>query len=235
MWHYMSSLSQKLHLHIVSRPTPAPGQLWTHVPSDIWKPLEPTLLPAGTVVLVGISASFVAAWNFSFPTKTEKILWRTCSLIHFAFSMFAGAYYVYCEIRASFGRKRRETKCEVREIVPSMNAIATAAAMNTAAHVRQPVNEDKGPSTSILAIRMLSESYIPQSNAARGGLSGWRNISRDGNPEYTVSLRLMIPFAIGCFLYVICRIILYTEDFAGLRLQPAEIYVDVNRFLPFLS
>lgn len=234
----MSSLSQKLHFHIVSRPTPAPGHLWIHVPSDIWKPLEPALLPAGTVVLLGISASFVAAWNFSFPTDTEKILWRTSSLIHFAFSMFAGAYYVYCEIHTSFGRKPRETQCPVREIIPSMNATATAAVMNTAAQVQQPVNEDKHPYVSRCTIQMPSASFIehtPTPSAAQSRLSDWRNISRDGNPEYTVSLRLMVPFAIGCFLYVICRIILYTEDFAALRLQPAEIYVSVNQFLPFLS
>ena len=129
-------------------------------------------------------------------------------------------------------------QCEVREMFPYLNATAAAAAMSIAAEVRQPVNEVKGPSIFIRTIQMPSASFIqhePQPNAARGHPSGWRNISRDGNPEYTVSLRLMVPFAMGCFLYVICRIILYTEDFAGLRLQPAEIYVAVNQFLPFLS
>lgn len=49
-----------------------------------------------------------------------------------------------------------------------------------------------------------------------------------------VPLRLIIPITITCFAYVLCRFYIYLEDLMSLRLQPADVYLTVNKFLPFL-
>ncbi|KAH8429471.1 uncharacterized protein LDX57_007133 [Aspergillus melleus] len=72
-------------------------------------------------------------------------------------------------------------------------------------------------------------------SAFRGTLSRWRNISVDNDPEMSVSMRVLLPVSIMCILYVFARVYIYVEDFASLRSQPSGVYIDVNKFLPFLG
>ncbi len=63
----------------------------------------------------------------------------------------------------------------------------------------------------------------------------WRNLSPEQDPALRVSLRVYVPVLLICIIYALCRVFIYVEDFIGLRSQPAEVYVTVNRFIPFLS
>ena len=42
--------------------------------------------------ILGFCGSFVAAWNFYFPTPTERLLWRIASVYTLAFGIFGGMY-----------------------------------------------------------------------------------------------------------------------------------------------
>ncbi|KAI1088214.1 hypothetical protein F5B19DRAFT_486141 [Rostrohypoxylon terebratum] len=69
------------------------------------------------------------------------------------------------------------------------------------------------------------ELQLPQSVEGDVGLlvKSWRNISVDQDPEMAVPLRVIVPMTITSY------------DFLSLRIQPAGIYVTVNRFIPFLG
>lgn len=60
-----------------------------------------------------------------------------------------------------------------------------------------------------------------------------RNISADKDPEMALPLRALVAVTVVCVPYTLCRIYLYVEDYMSLRVQPAGVYVTVNRYVPF--
>ncbi|OAA67222.1 hypothetical protein SPI_01798 [Niveomyces insectorum RCEF 264] len=80
------------------------------------KPIDVPLLPLRTVVLLGISVSFMTAWNFTFPTYAERVLWRACSLCHCVLSIYDGLYCIYGVILAHRTRGRGEAEYEREEV-----------------------------------------------------------------------------------------------------------------------
>lgn len=60
-----------------------------------------------------------------------------------------------------------------------------------------------------------------------------RNISADKDPEMALPLRALIAVTVVCVPYTLARIYVYVEDFISMRVQPADVYVTVNRYLPF--
>lgn len=66
-------------------------------------------------------------------------------------------------------------------------------------------------------------------------LRSWRNISSDQDPEMTVHLRWISVSWFMALVYIWCRLLFYTEDFISLRQQPADVYIALNQFLPFIN
>lgn len=81
-----------LHIRVFSRAVKS--RPWDRFPSDTWLcPSFAWTIPA-TCVTVIFSILFIAGWNFHFPTNTEKIMWRVCSVYHAVFSLYGASYYL---------------------------------------------------------------------------------------------------------------------------------------------
>ncbi|KAL3450508.1 hypothetical protein BJX65DRAFT_315965 [Aspergillus insuetus] len=55
------------------------------------------------------------------------------------------------------------------------------------------------------------------------------------DPKANVPLSVLVPVSITCLFYILSRLYIFTEDLISLRVQPAAVYVSVNKFLPFLD
>jgi hypothetical protein len=82
---------------------PVTSRPWDRFPSDAWLCPDFTYTPIALCVLLGFSIMFIVAWNFYFPTYTEKVLWRICSVYHAVFSIYGGVYFL---IEMSKSRRR---------------------------------------------------------------------------------------------------------------------------------
>lgn len=102
-WSYYTRLAQLFHIHLFSRPVTS--RPWDRFPSDTWLCPDLTYTPIPICILLGFSCLFLLAWDFYFPTYTEKVLWRICSVYHAIFSIYGGIYY-FIEIIQS---RRRST------------------------------------------------------------------------------------------------------------------------------
>ncbi|RAL17628.1 uncharacterized protein BO97DRAFT_381181 [Aspergillus homomorphus CBS 101889] len=204
-WKYYTRLAHILHIPIFSRPVRA--RPWDRFPSDTWLCPDYKYSPLALIILLGFSALFLVAWDFYFPTYTEKIMWRISSVYNAAFSIYGGVYYLiemYRSKRRAIGSKRLE---QLTEEIPTSRPVYHHAS-------------DSDPETL---------------TSLRDSLLGLQNISEEHDPEMAVSLPVLIPVTITCALYVFARGYIYVEDFISLRAQPSGVYADVNKFLPFLG
>ncbi|RAH64382.1 uncharacterized protein BO66DRAFT_242417 [Aspergillus aculeatinus CBS 121060] len=208
-WKYYTRLTQIMRIPIFSRPIRA--RPWDRFPSDTWLTPEYKYSPLALIILLGFSALFLVAWDFYFPTYTEKILWRICSVYNAAFSIYGGIYY-FVEMSRS-GKRVGEPKPRVEMVGPTRR-------------YQRPVHHHHDNSDSSMETTLVS---------VRESLLGLRNISEEDDPEMAVSFRVLIPVTITCALYVFARGYIYVEDFISLRAQPSGAYADVNKFLPFLG
>jgi hypothetical protein len=90
-WGYYTRVAEILHIPFFSRPVTS--RPWDRFRSDSWLCPDIKYTPITSVILLGFSVLFLAAWNFHFPTNTERVLWRVCSIYHAFFSIFGGFYF----------------------------------------------------------------------------------------------------------------------------------------------
>jgi hypothetical protein len=79
-----------LRLPLYSRPITVKPR--DRIPSDTW--LKPDMLREwfSMFFIFAFAATLMAAWNFHFPTSTERMLWRISSAFNVAFTLFGGGY-----------------------------------------------------------------------------------------------------------------------------------------------
>lgn len=107
IWSYYNSILAKGHLgglgtrRVTVRPT-------NRIRSDNWlvSPLS-TATGAGVLIIV-YSTLFTTAWNLSFPTETEHILWRVASIITLVYGVVGLIVAWYCHCILLPGWKARE-------------------------------------------------------------------------------------------------------------------------------
>ncbi|CAI6339391.1 unnamed protein product [Periconia digitata] len=219
-WNYYVRLCHMMRFRFVSRPiTTRP---WDRFPSDTWLAADAQLAPLAAIVLIGFSFLFTLAWNFHFPTPTEKLLWRVCSIYHTAFSIYGGVYYLIEML--SYTRQQR-TQQRTQQDTQQPTQRHTMVSM-------QVQDQEAIPRNSLP--RYLKLQIYRQFRNLLNYLRSWRNISPEQDPNMEVPLRVLYPVTITCFLYIVCRIYIYFEDFFSLRTQPADVYLTVNKFIPFL-
>jgi len=187
---------------LVSRPITA--RPWNRFPSDTWLYADAKYTPYASLVTLGFSFLFTLAWNFHFPTYTEQLLWRICSVYHTAFTIYGGLYYLV----ETIGNKKKTQAKTMARVATQVEDVETQAKRRHGIYRR---------GKTLLA-----------------WMRTWRNVSPDQDPEMEVPLRIILPVSITCLLYVLCRVYIYFEDFFGLRQQPAGVYLTVNKFIPFL-
>ncbi|EXK27644.1 hypothetical protein IWW34DRAFT_697593 [Fusarium oxysporum f. sp. albedinis] len=207
-WRYYVSLAHKLRINFVSRPVSRTP--WDRVPSDIWLIPEPWFAPGAALILIGFSVIFVLAWNFQFPTASEKLLWRICSAYHAAFSIYGGGYYAFEMFKPSKSKQG-----------------APIAQLSSQLRTNSMESIEMESQRRVTFGRRRFLRFVERARV-------WRNLSEDQDPEMEVPLRVIIPITVACFVYCLCRFYIYIEDLISLRLQPAEVYLTVNRYLPFL-
>ncbi|KAL1979410.1 hypothetical protein VTN96DRAFT_6053 [Rasamsonia emersonii] len=151
---------------------------------------------------------FICGWNYSFPTRAEKILWRAasvgvmgCLFAYCAISEFA--FSVYPSIQQRFfpamGKQDEEGQPRSR---------------------RQRIAQEK---SRLKRIAMTVADCC-------------RNNSLEQDPDLTVPLKAILPMYVVGFIYCHCRTYILFEDILELRSLPASAYMTVNwtNILPHL-
>lgn len=195
-----------LYIRVFSRPVHS--RPWDRYPSDTWLcPSFAWMIPASCVTVL-FSILFIVGWNFHFPTPTEKIMWRVCSIYHAVFSLYGATYYLL----EAFKSKKR----------PSHSS-----------HSRQhlnPVEEEKPDGSSYLESKL---GVFRKFALVTIFLKRWHNTLPIQDPGARIPFRVLVPITVTCALYVICRLYIYIEDLISLRQQPSQVYVSTN-FLSWL-
>ncbi|KAF5643396.1 oxidoreductase [Fusarium tjaetaba] len=198
----IEEIPHKLRINFVSRPVSRTP--WDRVPSDIWLIPEPWFAPGAALILIGFSVIFVLAWNFQFPTASEKLLWRICSAYHAAFSIYGGAYYAVEMFKPS---KRKKA--------------APIAQLSSQLRTNSMESIEMESQRRVTFGRRRFLRFVERARV-------WRNLSEDQDPEMEVPLRVIIPITVACFVYCLCRFYIYIEDLISLRLQPAEVLIHLG-------
>ncbi|KAJ5263650.1 hypothetical protein N7478_011255 [Penicillium angulare] len=73
-WRYYTCITQRLHWPIFSRSVKTIP--YNRIPSDRFLVLDFTAEILGAPIIVSFGCIFMFAWNFSFPSAAEKVLWR---------------------------------------------------------------------------------------------------------------------------------------------------------------
>ena len=243
-WSYYAQLTYMVRVPLFSREVKA--RPWDRLPSDAWLPIDRNLIAPGVIIIVGFSASLIAAWDFDFPTHGEKIAWRVCSAYHAFYSISVGVYYMYVLLKP----KKERDKDEVKEIagipppVPPKSPKHQAKNLGIRAGL-DDVLQRKPTFYDVEAVEAGSATSPGQtwsrsrlSDLVRAGiewLKTWRNISPDGDPDMEIGLRATFVPLIGTFLLIFCRLFFYIEDFISIRQQPAGVYRAMNKFVPFMN
>ena len=96
MWLYYTQILKNIRNLIWKQPKKR--KPYDHIPSDYWP--SPRLMrlevPTGLIILV-FAASFLVGWNFSFPTPSERMIWRVASVFNLGYG-FVGILIVWAWI-----------------------------------------------------------------------------------------------------------------------------------------
>jgi len=148
----------------------------------------------------------LAAWNLDFPTSLEKHMWRACSLILIATASIGAFYH---EIIAIFFPNWKKKACD-----------------------RFAANHQRMTDLESTASKVkFSEKVRRKQQRVILWLS---NNSFNGDPSWTMELRVLLPALICGALYAISRGYLLLEDWINFRGQNPGVYKTVNwgGFLP---
>ncbi|KAL2016206.1 hypothetical protein VTK56DRAFT_4063 [Thermocarpiscus australiensis] len=231
-WSYYARLTELLHIPVFSRRITA--RPWDRLPSYEWLVIDPALLVAASPVLTAFSVSPLIAWNFYFPTEGEKITWRVCSIYHVLYSGGTGLYLVYSHIRET----RKAVSVRVRAAIPTPSRPEMQSHERTETPTATAVCSSKAPfdvETGVVFSEQVGARFKRAVQVGSNWLKSLRNISPDGDPDMELPLYIIIPFLPATFLYILCRVFFYVEDFVSIRQQPVGAYTAMNKFLPFMS
>ncbi|PKS07213.1 hypothetical protein jhhlp_005815 [Lomentospora prolificans] len=229
-WAYYYELTYKMRLPLISRPITA--RPWDRFPSNAWFPPEGWVLIAALFVQIPFSVSFLIGWNFYFASEAEKWLWRVASIYHALFTLIGTYYYIKCiprELLSNSPILRVMGGSNPHSCRSSHSSDDRSETFESLQDAKENASESllKSPSLVVRWYSKLSDKF---KNTARN----LQNLASDGDPEMTVKVQWMLPILLPTFFYVSSRMYFFIEDFVGLREQPAEVYLTVSRFLPFV-
>lgn len=90
IWDYYIQLLQALKIPLFSRPIEIRPHNRNR--SDKFLTTELDFEVFACVVIVSFGATFMCAWNFYFPSRTERLLWRCSSVFFLVFCAVGGSY-----------------------------------------------------------------------------------------------------------------------------------------------
>lgn len=206
---------------------------YDRLPSDTWYHGELRYSLFVLAVFLTFSCLFLCGWNFYFPTFTEQLLWRICSVYHAVFSFYGAGYYIVEWRKVVINRRQAEQNVATQlqqEVTaePLTSKISGDLEAQGSQQSLHPGTTEKDQSDDKSLRRMLSRQLQRK-------LSRFHDRFASQNPGDKIPLRTLFPVTVLCFLYVCCRLYLYFEDLFSLREQPADVYDTVNKFIPFLG
>ncbi|XWX00206.1 hypothetical protein V2A60_008226 [Cordyceps javanica] len=201
-WAYYADLSSRAKLPLFHRAT---KPQWDRIPSDVWYRVEGYLIPTALAVQLPFCIAFLAAWNFYFPSSTERLLWRAASVFHALYSTLGTAYYLYTLFAG------KDTKYTTRAITSSPSAT--------------PIDPSAGPLPATKRFLARLQRWA----------ESMRNLSIHQEPDMAMSLRWTISIFFPTVIYIFCRLYFYVEDFACLRSQPGDVYAPIPSLLQIFS
>lgn len=208
----------KVHFPVFGRQM-RPG-LWDRIPDDIWRPYSNIYLWIfSSVIQIVFSILYLVGWDFYFPSATERILWRSSAIYHCAFSLFGGIYILYNDIKLR----------KAGGLLETLEAQQTEVLQMRARH------DVESPPAKAESATLRSGRIHKLWNTISRALEGWRNISRDQDPELRVRISSAWPIFGLTVIYIFCRAFIYIEDFISIRSQPQGVYITLNRFFPIPS
>lgn len=87
LWRYYTQILHYLHIPIFARPNTKP---YDHFPSDIFLRLDRQAEGIFTLFELLFACIFILAWNFEFPTPTERLIWRISAVYQIVFGLAGG-------------------------------------------------------------------------------------------------------------------------------------------------
>ena len=191
-WFYFVHILRRIHL----MPWRS-SRLVTKIHDDNFQPVTGWQCMCNMLLLTSMCLAInLSAWNFWFPTKVERQLWRSSAIATFALIWIG---LVHSEWIVPVLPHRDNVMTRVRSL----------------------------PGTSLKSVSSALEK-------AESFADRLRNNTPDGDPAFTVTLRLIVPGLVVAALYSIARAYQMLESIVNLRLQPPGVYETVNwgGFLP---
>ena len=216
--HWISYVQILRYLGLASPKEPALTA--DHFPSIEFPETQFTWELATGPLIVLYSAIFMAAWNNTFSTYTERNLWRIASLI----SLLYGAIGCIIAFIWHNGATPRD------ELSQSLPWVGVKGSPGT-----DPQNATGTPITT--AVNSHIRQIDPNATSCWPQILGrLRNISPDNDPNLAVSLRVWMFTTILCVVYSFARAFILIEDFVGLRDPPESTFktVDWGQYSPIL-
>ncbi|KAJ2892740.1 hypothetical protein MKZ38_009425 [Zalerion maritima] len=226
--------------------------LWDRLPTDIWFALDENrwwIRACGVGITIPFCFCLLPAWNWDFPTEGEKQGWRVVSVMHCSLTLIGIMWYVLASRAWNLRRKNRQRQSTLG---PEMSATAARVVVDpwkirkapplrefdVEVQLDQQQQQQQQQQAFSREIGGDSMSYTMRPSLRRRirrFLDKVRNPSPDGDPKVYAQGRFVIMIVPVTLIYMVARLFLYGEDYAGLRQLPVGAYLTVNRFLPFLG
>ena len=176
------------------------------------------MIRIGFVVTLGYFAIFMMKWNSSFPTDTERLLWRSSCVICIV-TIFAGEiftdwlFYCWPYIQKKWGSKKDN---KTAENSTSLSAFQT--------------NHDSSLTSGAGHHRAVETGRRPPRNI----LEWARNPTASQDPRYALPLKVVLFGILITVLHWLARFYILVEDFLELRWLPLSAYktMDWEQALP---
>lgn len=109
VWQFYTAILRRLHIPLFSRPIRKRPHDRNR--SDRFLNTELDMELVSFCFILGFCGSFLCAWNFYFPTPTERLLWRISSAYTLAFGIVGGVYVVIWHHKFSQANSQKVGEC----------------------------------------------------------------------------------------------------------------------------
>lgn len=107
LWAYYTQILRILHLPVYSRPVTVKPR--DRIPSDTWLQTDLPRELLSAPFIIGFCVTLLSAWNFSFPTPIERLLWRIATSVFMAGGLISGVWLMLMEHVVRKRRMKKET------------------------------------------------------------------------------------------------------------------------------
>lgn len=218
---WMHGLNVLRKLHLAGQPQQLPTQ-------RVQNTIVPRIKGRYTVFLASLSVVylciFIAGWNYTFPTPTERLLWRSASLTALiTASLIFTTQQVFFKWIPALRRKSKQTKTPTPSQEPPRNQTPSQIEAGTVPPTAQKPNSSHIP---------LPTTSTPLKTSLRRHLATLTAPLRNNSPTQDPALNaptgaILATWFLGAF-YVSARGYIIIADCIELRSLPPSAYHTLN-------